>query len=617
MVAVGLLAFWLWRPKPANTADDSDPRLTYPTPYLNVRPDVRYVGDHDCAECHAEVAARYSKHSMARAFAQRLDATPIERYEPANFNQFIAHGLHYSVGGGFHSERAEDTDGKDIVETIAPINFVVGSGKRGRAYLIENREGYLFQSPITWYPQAGRWDLSPGYDSRNQHFNRPITPGCLFCHADFADHVPGTANRYRGPIPGRGIGCERCHGPGELHVALRRKGEDPGAVDHTIVNPARLEHSLREAVCQQCHLQGEPRVLARGRATFDFRPGLPLHLFMMDFVFSGADHDLKFVSTVEQMHASRCFRASAKPRKLGCTSCHDPHSLPEPTAKVAYYRGRCLQCHGETSCSLTPAARRELNPQDSCIACHMPATGSEISHTSITDHRVPRRPEPGQRKPGPRPPPNPAALAPFLRDPGASEDDVARNLGVALLGIQGLDPPVEVVRRFADRALPLLDAALERHSDDAEAWKAKGDALRSHERWERALDAYRRALDEEPDREDALEAAARATMALDRLEDTRSYLERASRVNPWNWRYPHGLAVVSWRKGEWERALSECRRSLTLSPFDSTARRKLAVECLVRLGRKEQAQAEFDTLLRLSPEDKRPELRGWYEKLRP
>ena len=111
-------------------------------------------------------------------------------------------------------------------------------GGRGSAYLIE-RDGYLFESPITWYPQERKWDLSPGYEKSNVHFDRPIQPDCLFCHANRVEPVAGSVNRYRRPIfQDLGIGCERCHGPGALHVL------DPVTVDGrdmTIVNPARLE----------------------------------------------------------------------------------------------------------------------------------------------------------------------------------------------------------------------------------------------------------------------------------------------------------------------------------------------------------------------------------------
>ena len=85
-------------------------------------------------------------------------------------------------------------------------------GTRGYAFLVE-REGNLFQSPIAWYSQGRKWDLAPDYRVHNWHFNRLITPGCLFCHTNRFDQAG------REPVfHGLTIGCERCHGPGELHV---------------------------------------------------------------------------------------------------------------------------------------------------------------------------------------------------------------------------------------------------------------------------------------------------------------------------------------------------------------------------------------------------------------
>src|SRR5262245_58160657 len=59
---VSLLAAWRYWPKGGDSSPHvpappppaaSDPRLSYATPYRNVRPDVAYVGDEACAGCHA------------------------------------------------------------------------------------------------------------------------------------------------------------------------------------------------------------------------------------------------------------------------------------------------------------------------------------------------------------------------------------------------------------------------------------------------------------------------------------------------------------------------------------------------------------------------------------
>ena len=105
------------------------------------------------------------------------------------------------------------------------------------------------------------------------------------------------------------IGCERCHGPGELHVR--------GDMEHTIVNPARLSPPLRDAVCEQCHLEGEARLLRAGRDLFDYRPGLPLADFWSVLVEARrSGEDAKAVNHVEQMYQSKCFQ-----RPVGALQC--------------------------------------------------------------------------------------------------------------------------------------------------------------------------------------------------------------------------------------------------------------------------------------------------------
>ena len=137
------------------------------------------------------------------------------------------------------------------------MKYALGSGTRGIAYLVDN-DGRLFQSPISWYSQKRRWDLSPGYREANAHFNRPIEPVCLFCHANRVQPVALTVNRYEEPLfRGNAIGCERCHGPGELHVHGQKVVDGR---DLTIVNPRHLEPALRANVCEQCHLLGHQRV---------------------------------------------------------------------------------------------------------------------------------------------------------------------------------------------------------------------------------------------------------------------------------------------------------------------------------------------------------------------
>ena len=141
-------------------------------------------------------------------------------HESPSFN---AQGWEYSIEHRgdrvFHKEIKRDASGRVISQNEAEARYVIGSGEQAMAFLLERGDGHLFESPITWYSRKQKWDLSPGYESDNPHFERFVKPTCLFCHSNQFDHVEGSENHYQQPIfHGHAIGCERCHGPGELHV---------------------------------------------------------------------------------------------------------------------------------------------------------------------------------------------------------------------------------------------------------------------------------------------------------------------------------------------------------------------------------------------------------------
>src|SRR5207249_352631 len=271
---------------------------------------------------------------------------------------------------------------------------------------------------------------------------------------------------------GYAIGCERCHGPGEVHVRERESHAEVKGFDDTIVNPSRLEPVLREGVCQQCHLQGQYRIEKRNRPLADYRPGLPLHAFVAVYVRPAQLlNQKKAVGHVEQMYASRCFQASR--HELGCISCHDPHFYPEPAEKVDYYRQRCQACHHD--CKLSADVRRLKSKEDSCIECHMPRFAtSDIAHTASTNHRIPRfAGKEVQTSPAAKSTSEKYALIYFPADLSSSEEEMDRDLGIALTEAARFHHEAQA----AFQALKLLEPGLQRWPDDVLAWEAKGNAL--------------------------------------------------------------------------------------------------------------------------------------------
>ena len=469
-----------------------------------------------------------------------------------------------------HREQRLD-GGEPVAAVEAAVAYALGSGERGYSFLVE-RDGFVAQSPVAWYAQERRYDLAPGYDERNFHFERVILPACLSCHVDGATPAGDAYNRYATPLDLQPIGCERCHGPGALHV--RRPGVGRGGFDPTIVNPRHLAPALRESVCDQCHLQGADRFLRAGHKEGDFRPGLPLDEFVAVFVEAGPAGRSRAVGQVEQMHASRCYAASGG--ALGCTSCHDPHRRPGPAERVEHYRASCLACHETRACRIPEPDRRARQADDSCVDCHMPRRGTrDVAHTAMTDHRIPRSATAAAAPdalPGRGAGADPVERVWPGRAGGPSGVEADRDLGIALFHVARERWRRGGATDLARRASVLLNAALAEWPDDVPALEAKAHLLWMRGRTAEARDAFRAGMALERDNERLLEGAAALAGATGRRDEAVALLGRAAAVNPYCADYPRRRrcpppsVVRRERRGRGRRSRREDRRLVEVIP---------------------------------------------------
>ena len=373
------------------------------TTYASLEPDVHYTGIESCKSCHERIYDSYVETGMGRSFYKPVYNDRIEDFD-SNSVVFDPHlNLHYypfwkndelyilefrtmcdSPPPTPPQKYFPDCD--TLHKRVEKVSYIIGSGNQTRSYVME-RNGFYLEAPITWYVSKGKWDLSPGYhDGHNARFDRGIGPECMVCHTGHVEFVEGTMNQYS--EISLGIDCEKCHGPGEIHIREMEKDRivDVGEeIDYTIVNPAKLSIQKQFDVCRQCHLQGLV-VAKEGKSVFDFRPGMDLTSVYEIFGEERLDHEtFGIASHAERLMASKCFVSSGE--KLTCTTCHDPHKSTHVTGKETYIK-QCQSCHETTaSCTANPAHQEKEG--GNCVACHMPKGGTtDIPHVTFTDHKI-------------------------------------------------------------------------------------------------------------------------------------------------------------------------------------------------------------------------------------
>lgn len=367
--------------------------------YLNHHDTVKYVGMNTCRACHADKHSTFVHTGMGLSFDK---ATPEK--SSANFKHGAVYDKYrdfyyqpYWAGDEFYIKEYR-LEGKDTVhKRVERISYIVGSGQHTNSHIIETN-GYLNQAPLTWYAQQGKWDLPPGFeDGHNTRFSRIIGLECMSCHNGLPGFVQGSENRFT-KIPG-GIDCERCHGPGQLHVAQIQAGklvDTAKEIDYTIVNPRKLSWQRQIDLCQRCHLQGNA-VLKEGKEFTDFRPGMVLSDYFEVFMprYEGSDTAFIMASHAERLQMSNCFINSNKnaaqgKMQLTCITCHNPHVSVKVTGKQVF-NDACINCHQQQTCTETEAIRKKAN--NDCSSCHMPSTGTiDIPHVTVHDHYI-RKPE--------------------------------------------------------------------------------------------------------------------------------------------------------------------------------------------------------------------------------
>jgi predicted CXXCH cytochrome family protein len=325
-----------------------------------------FVGSQVCKNCHAQQFNGWKKTRMANVV---LDP----RLHPEDVLGDFAHST--------------------PIRTFSLDDVALVYGSRYKQRYFTKRGDDYFPLPAQWdiakkqwvpyHVEAGADWWVPYYGPTN--FDRPTGPTCDGCHSVNYNIETKTVTEWN-------VGCEKCHGPGSLHVLHPTRSN--------IVNPETLDFVRGNDVCIQCHSQGRPANNPIHGKFYDwpvgFLPGQRLadHWKLEELKPGRMDFyqypDL--TAHKNRMQGNDFVQSNMYHRHLRCFDCHDVHSNQNESNLIRRGNALCLGCHTKDNPAgltgtVTEHTHHAANSAGSqCIACHMPHIEQTIKDGYVAAH---------------------------------------------------------------------------------------------------------------------------------------------------------------------------------------------------------------------------------------
>ena len=254
----------------------------------------------DVTECHRSIyqSTLASRHARTLYRGKELSSLPLPEHPLADPDEPQASHSYKWIEGRVQVETRVNSR---VFRAV--VDYALGASDRYTSLIGRDDQGRARTLRLSWYKNAKEsgWDRTknlPAHpaqaeDLLGETFNSVEGASeCLSCHTTTVRSV----REGSGPESmDKGIGCERCHGPGELHVtAIMTRFPDS-----VIASPSHAAPSAINTLCGKCHAQH-----------FLAMPGS-----LTDPAWA------RFPSS--NMPWSRCYSESGG--ALNCVTCHDPH----------------------------------------------------------------------------------------------------------------------------------------------------------------------------------------------------------------------------------------------------------------------------------------------------